>query len=499
MNEISLIFPHQLFRNNPAIDKSRKIYLIEDPLFFGDSKYPLAFHKKKLVFHRASMKAYEKYLHDKGYEVVYLNYAGFGKDIRTNYLAAIFNKVKVNSFHYADVTDFILEKRLQKLSKSIDKPIVKYESPMFLTDEKFFRDFFSKQKTYLMASFYIEQRKRLNILIDNNKPVGGKWSFDDENRKKLPADIRIPKIKFPEQSEFVIEAIEYIEKYFPDNPGSSLDFQYPVTFEQADEWLDDLLNNRLRLFGDYEDAIDKNEKFLFHSLLTPLLNSGLLTPSDVLNQAMIISKKKNIPLNSLEGFIRQIIGWREYIRAIYVLEGVKQRTTNFFGFKNKMPQAFYQATTGVKPVDNVISNVLDNAYSHHIERLMILGNFMLLCEIDPDEVYKWFMEMYIDAYDWVMVPNVYGMSQYADGGLICTKPYISSSNYIRKMSNFEKGDWCDIWDSLFWRFIYKHKKVFEKNPRMSMMVVQLNRMEKEKLNSHLKTAESFLKKLFNND
>lgn len=499
MNEISLIFPHQLFRNHPAIDKSRKIYLIEDPLFFRDSKYPLAFHKKKLVFHRASMKAYEKYLLDKGYEVVYLNYACFGKDIRTNYLAAIFNKVKVNSFHYADVTDFILEKRLQKLSKSIDKPIFKYDSPMFLTNEKIFRDFFSKQKTYLMASFYIEQRKRLNILIDNNKPVGGKWSFDDENRKKLPADIRIPKIKFPEQSEFVIEAIEYVEKYFHDNPGSSLDFQYPVTFEQADEWLDDFLNNRLRLFGDYEDAIDKNEKYLFHSLLTPMLNSGLLIPSDVLNQTIKMSKKRNIPLNSLEGFIRQIIGWREYIRAIYVLEGVKQRTTNYFGFQKKMPRAFYDATTGVKPVDCVISNVLDNAYSHHIERLMILGNFMLLCEIDPDEVYRWFMEMYIDAYDWVMVPNVYGMSQYADGGLICTKPYISSSNYIRKMSNFEKGDWCDIWDSLFWRFIYKHKKVFEKNPRMSMMVVQLNRMEKEKLKRHLKTADSFLKKLFNND
>ncbi len=159
-----------------------------------------------------------------------------------------------------------------------------------------------------------------------------------------------------------------------------------------------------------------------------------------------------------------------------------------------MPKAFYDANTGIEPVDNIIKKVLENAYSHHIERLMILGNFMLLCEINPDEVYKWFMEMYIDAYDWVMVPNVYGMSQYSDGGLICTKPYISSSNYIRKMSNFDKGDWCQIWDALFWRFIYKHKKVFKKNPRMSMMVVQLNKMDKAKLNRHLKIADSFLKK-----
>jgi deoxyribodipyrimidine photolyase-related protein len=160
-----------------------------------------------------------------------------------------------------------------------------------------------------------------------------------------------------------------------------------------------------------------------------------------------------------------------------------------------MPKAFYNGSTGIEPVDVVIKRVLEKAYSHHIERLMILGNFMLLCEIDPDEVYKWFMEMYIDAYDWVMVPNVYGMSQYADGGLICTKPYISSSNYILKMSNFEKGNWCEIWDALYWRFIFKHKKVLAKNPRMSMMIVQLNKMDDKKLKQHLNIAERFLEQL----
>lgn len=499
MNEVTLIFPHQLFKVHPAIEKNRLIYLIEDPLFFKDVRYPFLFHKKKLVFHRASMKAYEKFLLDNGYDVIYLSYANFGKDIRSDYLTTIFNKVKVKSFHIADVTDFILNKRLIKMSANLEKSLVRYESPMFLTDKKHLSEFFSKQKSYLMNSLYIEQRKRLNLLINDNKPVGGKWSFDKENRKRLPANFKTPEIKFPEPSEFVIEAIEYVEKYFPDNPGKSLDFQYPVTFEQAEEWLIDFLENRLELFGDYEDAIDKNEKYLFHSVLTPLLNTGLLTPAQVVEQTIKISQIKNIPLNSLEGFIRQIIGWREYIRAVYLLEGVKQRTTNYFRFRNRIPKAFYNATTGIEPVDNVILKVLDNAYTHHIERLMILGNFMLLCEINPNEVYKWFMELFIDAYDWVMVPNVYGMSQYADGGLVCTKPYISSSNYIRKMSNFEKGEWCEIWDSLYWRFIYKHRKVFEKNPRMSMMVVQLNKMDKEQLKRYLITAKSFLKKLFNDD
>lgn len=495
MRDITLVFPHQLFRENPSLDKSRQVFLIEDPLFFGDIRYPLKFHKKKLIFHRASMKFYEDYLTQNGYDVIYLQYSSFKEDRRSNYLTVFFNKMKVSSIHYTHVTDYILEKRINRMGKELQKKLIKYPTPMFLSDEEWMREYFSSQKNYLMASFYTEQRKRLNILIENEKPVGGKWSFDDDNRKKLPKGLEIPRINFPEDTEYEIEAIDYVEKHFPKNPGDGFDFIYPVTYEQAQNWLEDFLENRFKLFGDYEDAINKDETYLFHSVLTPMLNSGLLTPSEVIEKALAFAGKNKIPLNSHEGFIRQIIGWREYMRAIYLIEGVKERKTNFWKFYKVMPDAFYNATTGVEPVDKVIKRVLDKAYTHHIERLMILGNFMLLCEINPDEVYKWFMEMFIDSYDWVMVPNVYGMSQYADGGLICTKPYISSSNYIRKMSNYENGDWCEIWDALYWRFIHKHKKVFEKNPRMSMMIVQLNKMEKKKLDSHLKTANKFLNSL----
>lgn len=494
-NEVVLIFPHQLFSEHPALQKSRRVFLIEDPLFFGDISYPLRFHKKKLIFHRASMKAYEEYLIHQGYDVIYVQYSSFKEDLRSDYLTVFINKMKINVFHYADVTDFILEKRIQRMIKQLHKQYVKHTSPMFLSDENYLKEYFVKQKSYLMASFYIEQRKKLNILLEDGKPLGGKWSFDEENRKKLPKGFKTPRLNFPDTTEYEVEAIDYVEKYFPDNPGNGFDFIYPVTFDQAKDWLEDFLKNRFKLFGDYEDAIDKDETYLFHSVLTPLLNSGLLTPKQVLDSTLEFAEKNEVPLNSLEGFIRQIIGWREYMCAVYMLEGVKQRTTNYFRFNRKMPEAFYSASTGIEPVDAVIKRVLDKSYSHHIERLMIIGNFMLLCEIHPDEVYKWFMEMYIDAYDWVMVPNIYGMSQYADGGLICTKPYISSSNYIRKMSNFEKGDWCDIWDGLYWRFILRHKKVLEKNPRMSMMVVQLNKMDRDKLKKHLKIAESFLTKL----
>jgi len=205
--------------------------------------------------------------------------------------------------------------------------------------------------------------------------------------------------------------------------------------------------------------------------------------------------KKKIPINSYEGIIRQIIGWREFIRGVYISKGGVERTKNYWGFTKKMPDSFYTASTGIIPVDDCINKLNDNAYLHHIERLMVVGNFMFLCEINPDDVYKWFMELFIDSYDWVMVPNVYGMSQFADGGLMSTKPYISSSNYIMKMSDYRKGEWQKIWDGLYWRFIYKNQSFFNSNPRLSMMVRTLNKMNTDKLNYHLEVSETFLSQL----
>ena len=210
-----------------------------------------------------------------------------------------------------------------------------------------------------------------------------------------------------------------------------------------------------------------------------MLNIGLLEPHHLIEKALFVADKKNIPLNSLEGFIRQILGWREYIRAAYSLKGVEVRKRNYWNHQRKIPKSFYEGTTGIPPIDEVIKKLKAHAYCHHIERLMILGNYMLLSEFDPEEVYKWFMEVFIDSYDWVMVPNVFGMSQFADGGIMSTKPYISGSNYILKMSDYIKGDWCVTWDSLYWNFIHKHQLSFVKNPRMSMMVHQLNKMNAE--------------------
>lgn len=232
-------------------------------------------------------------------------------------------------------------------------------------------------------------------------------------------------------------------------------------------------------------------------MLSSSINSGLLSPHEVLKSTLEYAQANDIPLNSLEGFIRQLIGWREYVRAVYLLKGVEERTKNYFGFSRPLPAGFWNATTYIDPVDSVVGRLLKKSYSHHIERLMIMGNFMLLLEIDPDEVYRWFMTMYIDAYDWVMVPNVYGMSQFADGGMMSTKPYISSSNYLFKMSDFKKGQWSVTWDALFWRFVVVHADVFENNQRMSFLMRTWAAMDIKKKNGHLAVAGQYLDSLDN--
>jgi len=226
------------------------------------------------------------------------------------------------------------------------------------------------------------------------------------------------------------------------------------------------------------------------------LNCGLLLPLECAMAAENAYHQKKVPLNAAEGFIRQIIGWREFIRGVYVCKGTEERTKNYWNFKRKIPKSFYNGTTGIDPIDDTIKKVNKSGYANHIERLMILGNFMVLCEFNPDDVYKWFMELFIDSYDWVMVPNVYGMSQFADGGLMSTKPYISSSNYIIKMSDYKKGSWSDIWDGLFWSFMDKQREFFKKNPRMRMLISSYDKMDSLKKEKLLLDADSFIKNLY---
>lgn len=488
---VTLIFPHQLFENHPALHKNHPVYLVEEWLFFKQ----YLFHKQKLVLHRASMRFYENWLHQKGYTVHYIETGTRENDCRQ--LVAHLAEQKVTDIHVAALTDDWLHKRIQAACSKHNIVLHIYHSPNFLNTPQNVAEYFSKKKTYFQTDFYTWQRKQRNILLEKDgKPVGGKWTFDADNRQRFPKREKAPVLSLPKENEYVTEARKYIQQHFPNNYGSidSLCL-FVTTFTEAETWLDDFLQNRFANFGIYEDAIVAKEAVLHHSVLSPMLNIGLLQPQQIIDKAIIAAEKYNVPLNSLEGFTRQIMGWREFIRIVYEREGGKQRSTNYWQFKRKIPAGFWTGETGIPPIDITIQKILQTGYCHHIERLMVLGNFMLLCEFDPNEVYRWFMEMFIDAYDWVMVPNVYGMTQFADGGLMTTKPYISGSNYLMKMSDYEKGNWQAIWDGLFWRFMHVHRDFFLQNPRLGMLVKTFDKMTTEKQQLHITHAEKFLNQL----
>ena len=491
MSKVGILFPHQLFEENVLIERCSTIYLVEEYLFFKQ----FTFHKQKIAFHRASMKFYKSYLEAKKIEVVYIDSFHELSDVRT--LIPYLKSEGIAHLEYLDTTDDWLERRIVHACEVKDLNLTKHASPLFLNTSEEIEVYFSARKRMFQTDFYKDQRLKRNLLIDQvQKPFGGKWSFDDENRLKYPKGKVAPSTHFLASNDFYAEAIAYTEKYFPDNYGQLNESHcYPSTHAESKCWLKDFFEERFSEFGAFEDAIVAKEKFLHHSVLTPMLNVGLITPQYIVDQAILYVKNHDVPLNSLEGFIRQIVGWREFIRAVYALKGRAERTRNYWGFTRKIPPSFWNGTTGIVPFDSTLKKVLETGYCHHIERLMVLGNFMLLCEFDPDEVYRWFMELFIDAYDWVMVPNVYGMSQFADGGLMATKPYISGSNYLMKMSDYEKGEWQAIWDGLFWRFMHVHRDFFLQNPRLGMLVGTFDKMSLEKQEQHLSHAHGFLKGL----
>ncbi|WP_415327857.1 cryptochrome/photolyase family protein [Chryseobacterium sp. MMS23-Vi53] len=477
------IFPHQLFEDKDYLDKEQPVFLVEEFLFFRQ----YSFHKQKIAFHRTTMKFYEDELKNSGFEVRYIESSSEFSDLR-NLIQKIekegFKTIKTN-----DVCDNWLEKRLKKTKLKLEI----LDSPLFINTKEDLKDYFKDKKSYHQTDFYKQQRITRNILMKAGKPLGGKWTYDTENRKKYPKNKKAPAIHFPKNNEYYEEAKKYTEKHFPKNYGTLTDEQlYPTTFREAEKWLEQFLENRFHEFGVYEDSIVEKEHFLHHSVLSPLMNVGLLTPEYVLEKAISFAKENDIPVNSLEGFVRQILGWREFVRGVYVYQGTYQRNKNYWNHKQKLPQYFYTAKTGIRPIDSSLQKILKTGYAHHIERLMIFANFMNLCLFDPDEVYQWFMEMFIDSYDWVMVPNVYGMSSFSDGGKMSTKPYISGSNYIKKMSDYPDGKWVEQWDALFWNFINDNKDFFVQNPRLGMMLKTLEKMPEEKRKQHFKTAKEFI-------
>lgn len=481
---ICLVFPHQLFEVHPAFGRVECFWLIEDELYFKQ----LPFHRKKLAFHRASMCYYAEKLRSKGANFKYFTH-------NNALLRDIFEslgKLKTREIHIVDPSDFLLEKRLRRFAALFQISIVWYETPSFYNTPSINEQLLgTSQKRFFMADFYKKQRLRLGILITpNGEPEGGRWSFDTENRKALPKDLIIAQSPIF-SSSWSVRAESEISQEFPDNPGSVKLSDYPVTHAEALEAMRHFLENKLSGFGPYQDAFSVKSTFVFHSNLSTALNAGLLIPSQVVEAVLVAYQKGNISIQSVEGFLRQVIGWREFVRAVYQKEGVRQRTSNALGHSANLDWNDLGALPFLVQTKNKIHEF---AYAHHIERLMLLGNFFFLSEIHPDEVYRFFMANFMDAYDWVMVPNVYGMSQFADGGLMTTKPYFSSSNYLKNQGFKMDKSSAALFDALFWHFVDKHQDRLRKNLRTSQMVANWTRMAPEKKAAHLERAATYFSK-----
>lgn len=488
--DLALVFPHQLFDRHPAIVRRRPVAVIEDPLFFGDPVVRIAFHRQKTAFHRASMSAFAARLRRQGFDVRHIEYApGRTTADALKLLAA----EGLDRWHVVDPTDWLLERRLRRAAEQTGARIQWLDSPMFLTSKDWNAAWLADRPRPSMRDYYVAQRRRLGVLLDGaGAPLGGRWSFDTENRRRLPREYHPPPEPRAAPDGPARRAIRWAEATFAASPGQARDLWIPIDHAGARRWLETFVAERLNGFGDYEDAISADATVLHHSVLSPLLNCGLLTPDEVLNAVLDAARERTVPLNSLEGFVRQLIGWREFIRAVYERDGVAMRTRNFWGHRRRLSRRWWTATTGLAPVDLVVGRVVARAWCHHIERLMVLGNAMLLCETDPDEVYGWFMGMFLDAYDWVMVPNVYGMSQFSDGGTFATKPYVGGSNYLRKMSDIPDGPWSGVWDALFWTFIARRRPFFVSQPRLSVLLRHLDRIGASGRAALERRAEAFM-------
>lgn len=449
-----IVFPNHLFEDIDVIRQSQTqdIYIVEEPLYFHDQQIrPVRTNQIKLAYMVASMSWYTQYLKDQLHDkrVMYVPY-----DAVAQFYQTVKTAPRVSFY---DPTDKDVLEKYQRLN-----PVVElHESLSFLVGTQqlaFFNQKHATGKTVRHASFYTFARSALGVLQ-------GEKNYDEENRKSLPSSYK--KRKPPTQmqkdtSPFYERAREYISTHplFSTFPGSpSLVHTYPITHTASKTTLNVFLKEHLSMFGTYQDAIHKEDPFIHHALISPMLNNGLLSPKYVLQETM--KWKQKVSMNNLEGFVRQVIGWREYMRYLYIFHYEQMLAANHFEHKRTFQHwdDWYHGTTGVEPIDQEIKKAVQYGYAHHIVRLMIFLNFFILMEIHPESIYQWFMEVVsIDAYDWVMRSNIYAMGWFYNAAM--TKPYLSTSNYIRKMSSYKTGDWCSLWDSLFYRYLRVHKHQF---------------------------------------
>lgn len=462
-------------------------------------------HQQKIAFIFSAMRHFATLLINKGVKVHYVklddpdNTGSFDTEI-----IRVMSHFKADKIILTAPSEYRVLQKVQSWQRKM--PVEILPDTRFLCTQEEFSKWISEKKQPRMEFFYREMRIKHRLLMtDDNKPIGGKWNYDQENRRPIKGSIHIPPRLHFKHDAVTTEVLSLVKRQFADHFGQLESFNWAVTRDDALACLDLFIDKLLPQFGDYQDAMQSGEVFLFHSVLSPYINIGLLLPLEICQRAEKAYFENKVSLNSAEGFIRQILGWREYIRGIYWHYMPEYAEKNFFEVSRKLPDLYWGGDTDMKCLHEVVRQTKEYAYSHHIQRLMVTGNFALLAGLDPVAVCEWYLIVYADAFDWVELPNTLGMALFGDGGLLASKPYAASGKYINRMSNFCKNcrynpnemvgeDACPF-NSLYWRFVAINEKKLQKNPRFFYMYANWHKMASERKSEILQQAEDFLSEL----
>ena len=485
------------------IDKINDIVLICE--VHSEATY-VKHHKKKIAFLFSAMRHFAEDLLNQGYNVLYTKY---DDESNTGSLLGevkrVLNIHRIEKIILTKPNEYRLFSEILKWSEILRFPVEIKDDDRFLCTTEEFNLWAKERKQIRMEFFYRNMRRKYSILMDGDQPIDGQWNFDNDNRNPPKAGLDIPQTYLSAPDIITNEVLKLVDKSFPDHFGDLYPFNFAVTREQALEALEEFISRRLQNFGTYQDAMVEGEPWMFHSHISFYLNSGLLNPLECIKQAEEAYHRGFAPINAVEGFIRQILGWREFVRGVYWLKMPEYKSVNYLEATRKLPSFYWTGETEMNCLHQCVSETRENAYAHHIQRLMVLGNFVLLAGIQPDEVNEWYLLVYADAYEWVELPNVTGMILFADGGVVGSKPYAASGAYINKMSNYCKKckykvsektgpDACPF-NYLYWDFIIRNEKKLRSNPRMGLIYKNLDRMDHEKYITIKSDSDLFFNKL----
>ena len=502
MVKLVLVLGDQLTDTLSALqkaDKSRDVVVMAEVA--TEAEY-VPHHPKKIAFLFIAMRKFAAHLRQQGWQVAYTPLDD----------AQNAGSIPGELLRHAEATgaQAVLatepgEWRLIAALQEVPLDVTLLPDDRFLATHKEFEDWAEGRKALRMEYFYRDMRRKTGLLMDGDQPAGGKWNFDHDNRKPAKADLLRSGPQEVQMDTVLSDVLDLVEGRFPENFGTLRPFQFQTDRAGALRALDHFVTHSLPDFGTYQDAMVEGDPYLYHAVIGLYLNAGLLTPLEICKRVEQAYLDGQAPLNSVEGFIRQIIGWREFVRGVYFLEGPDYPRRNALNHQRKLPAFYWGGETKMNCISQAVAQTRDLAYAHHIQRLMVTGNFALLAGVNPLEVHEWYLAVYADAYEWVEAPNVVGMSQFADGGIVGSKPYVSSGAYIDRMSDYCKschykvkektGETACPFNLLYWHFLIRHRHRFEGNPRMAQMYRTFDRMDKERRANVLADAEAFLERM----